>query len=163
MTKVVDNRAADPNFLFSQLADRFKKAPATAQQRILAHIRSVSGHNSLPSYHNNGATTEQKLEVYKVCIKALIREDYSELSGDVPSGQAEVAASAEAVSPPANEIPKPVGIRSFKVGVKTHGDKDWACNAMRFATHDEAERYGSDLNSRWMAVEKWEVQEWCPQ
>jgi hypothetical protein len=53
---------------------------------------------------------------------------------------------------------KPDGdTRSYKVGVKTRGDKDWACNALRFETVEEARLYGSDLAGRWTAVESWTV------
>jgi hypothetical protein len=47
--------------------------------------------------------------------------------------------------------------RSFKVGVKTPGDKSWAYNGLRFATREEAERYGSDLYARWTAVQAVDV------
>jgi hypothetical protein len=48
---------------------------------------------------------------------------------------------------------------SYKVGVKTAGDKDWAYNALRFATPEEAKRYGDDLLCRWTAAREYEVHE----
>jgi hypothetical protein len=47
--------------------------------------------------------------------------------------------------------------RSFKVGVKTAGDKDWVGNAIRHATWKEAREAGSDLFGRWTAVRSWTV------
>ena len=38
---------------------------------------------------------------------------------------------------------------SYKIEVLT-GEEDWNGNALRFATHDEAHRYGQDLLSRWL-------------
>ncbi len=47
--------------------------------------------------------------------------------------------------------------RSYKVGVKTSGDRDWASNAQRFPSEADAKAAGSDLFSRWMAVREWKV------
>jgi hypothetical protein len=41
---------------------------------------------------------------------------------------------------------------SYKVGVKTPGDRDWVTNAVRFKTQKEAKTYGRDLSMRWTAV-----------
>lgn len=46
---------------------------------------------------------------------------------------------------------------SFKVSVITPGDRDYTSNALRFATHDEAQEYGEDLALRWTAIEDWRV------
>ena len=46
---------------------------------------------------------------------------------------------------------------SFKVGCKTDGDTNWAYNAFRFATQEQAEAYGKDLCSRWLGLREWEV------
>jgi hypothetical protein len=46
---------------------------------------------------------------------------------------------------------------SYKVGVKTRGDQDWASNGLRFATREIATEYGHDLFMRWTAVEDWAV------
>jgi hypothetical protein len=48
---------------------------------------------------------------------------------------------------------------SYKAMVKTPGDKDWVCNALRFATYEEAEAYGIDLARRWTLVIARETQE----
>lgn len=47
--------------------------------------------------------------------------------------------------------------KSYKVGVKTPGDRDWSYNALRFQTLAEASAYGADLAGRWFAVSDWEV------
>jgi hypothetical protein len=49
--------------------------------------------------------------------------------------------------------------RSYKVGCKTRGDSEWAYNALRFATREQAEEYGADLYSRWTALDQYEVHE----
>lgn len=46
---------------------------------------------------------------------------------------------------------------SYKVGIKTAGDLNWAYNGLRFATRAEAEHYGLDLSLRWTAVREFEV------
>jgi hypothetical protein len=48
-------------------------------------------------------------------------------------------------------------VGSYKVGVKTPGDRDWVYNALRFPTVDTAEEYGKDLAWRWTAVQSYEV------
>jgi hypothetical protein len=50
-------------------------------------------------------------------------------------------------------------VTSFKVGCKTRGDMNWAYNALRFATREQAQNYAEDLYSRWMALDSYEVQE----
>jgi len=46
---------------------------------------------------------------------------------------------------------------SFKLGVKTPGDAEFVSNALTFETEKEAEEYGRDLFSRWMAVKETKV------
>jgi len=46
---------------------------------------------------------------------------------------------------------------SFKVGVKTANDSNWAYNGLRFASRQAAEDYGLDLAMRWTAVREYEV------
>ena len=48
---------------------------------------------------------------------------------------------------------------TFKVAVKVRGESGWSYNALRFPTREEAEAYARNLASRWMGVEKWEIQE----
>ena len=48
--------------------------------------------------------------------------------------------------------------RSWKVGVKTPGDREWIYNGLRFASRPAAETYGRNLASRWSAIKAWEVQ-----
>lgn len=57
----------------------------------------------------------------------------------------------------ATESIAPAEPKSFKVGCKTKSDTEWAYNALRFKTQEEAEEYGKDLYSRWTALDKWEV------
>jgi hypothetical protein len=48
-------------------------------------------------------------------------------------------------------------MNSFKIGVKTAGDRNWAYNGLRFATRDAAEAYAVDLALRWTAVRDTEI------
>lgn len=48
---------------------------------------------------------------------------------------------------------------SFKVGVKTPGDRDWNSNGLRFPTRESADAYGANLAMRWTAVTDWTVLE----
>jgi hypothetical protein len=48
-------------------------------------------------------------------------------------------------------------MNSFKVGVKTAGDRNWAYNSPRFTTRDAAEAYAADLAWRWTAVRDTEI------
>ena len=50
-----------------------------------------------------------------------------------------------------NEEPAP---RSWKVGVKTAGDRDWVSNAIRYATKEDAETGRLELIARWFAVQE---------
>lgn len=47
----------------------------------------------------------------------------------------------------------------YKVGCKTSSDRNWAYNALRFDTREQASAYGQDLYSRWLALTEWEVHE----
>ena len=46
---------------------------------------------------------------------------------------------------------------SYKLEVKTVGDKTWSSNALRFATIEEANIYGKDLFHRWTAVTEYQA------
>jgi hypothetical protein len=78
----------NPEFLFQALAAKLSSSSAEVKQRITAHVREVSGHSTLPSFHNNGSTDAEKCAVYRTCIKAVITNDYSALKGSIPAGQA---------------------------------------------------------------------------
>lgn len=71
--------------------------------------------------------------------------------GDVRGKQGEGPDKPEAPVEPALAA----GPKSWKVGVKTSGDKDWCCNSMRYATEAEAKEKGEDLFMRWTAVNEW--------
>lgn len=40
----------------------------------------------------------------------------------------------------------------YRVDVAVEGERDWATNALRFETTQEASDYASDLAGRWMSV-----------
>lgn len=71
--------AFDPEFLYGQLIARLKHDPE-AESRIIAYVRSKTGHATLPSYHNNGAKPEEKATLYRDCLKALLSHDFSALA-----------------------------------------------------------------------------------
>lgn len=48
---------------------------------------------------------------------------------------------------------------SYKVEVIADDTEKWCSNAVRLATKEEADKYGHDLFSRWLAVRKWQVTE----
>jgi len=48
---------------------------------------------------------------------------------------------------------------SFKTGAVVGGERRPAFNALRFATREEAEKYGRDLAGRWTLVERIVVDE----
>ena len=47
--------------------------------------------------------------------------------------------------------------RSYKIGVKTPGDRDWSSNSLRFASADDAAAWAADLALRWTLVQEWTV------
>lgn len=55
-------------------------------------------------------------------------------------------------TPPQTEQPK-----SYKVGVKGRTCTEWAYNALRFKSKDDAEQWGRDLYARWTGCHQWEV------
>jgi hypothetical protein len=56
-----------------------------------------------------------------------------------------------------SEVTGTTAHRSYKVGVKTPGDKTWVYNGLRFPTAEAAESYGLDLSLRWTSVTDYEV------
>lgn len=46
---------------------------------------------------------------------------------------------------------------SFKVFVKPVGERELVSNGLAFPTAESADAYGSDLLSRWMGAERYEV------
>ena len=58
------------------------------QMRVTAHVRAKTGHNTLPNYHNNGASEAEKIALYQECLAAVMNQDCSKLLGGVANGQA---------------------------------------------------------------------------
>jgi hypothetical protein len=50
----------------------------------------------------------------------------------------------------------------YKVEVIADSSSKWCGNGLRFDSKAEAEEYGRDLASRWMAVREWRVVQLCP-
>jgi hypothetical protein len=48
---------------------------------------------------------------------------------------------------------------SYKVEFRIYGEREWASNALRFATAEEAGHYWADLFRRWFALEGWRIAE----
>lgn len=106
------DRANDPAFLFKELNSRIRLCSTPdAQQRITAHVRAVTQHNNLVAFINNGSTPAEKAEVLKVCLRAVLKNDFSELKGEVPSGQA--VAPAEPSAPPPVAVVAPDVAKAF--------------------------------------------------
>lgn len=104
-------QANDPDFLFKQLNSRIRLCSTPdAQQRITAHVRAVTKHNNLVAFINNGSTPTEKAELLKVLLRAVLKNDFSELKGEVPSGQA-VAPPVAVVAP---EVAKAFGMESMR-------------------------------------------------
>jgi len=50
-------------------------------------------------------------------------------------------------------------MRSWMAEVIADSSGKWCGNGLRFATKEEAGKYGADLSSRWTAVREWRVVE----
>ena len=48
---------------------------------------------------------------------------------------------------------------SWKPEIKTINQATWTANGLRFATKEEAIRWGEDLFQRWMLVDEWRATE----
>lgn len=70
--------ALNSGFLFTKLNEKLR-GNATAQQRVVAHIRRKTGHVTLPSFHNNGATEDEKVAIYSECLKAVLTGNFNSL------------------------------------------------------------------------------------
>ena len=114
--------------LFVALTERFKDRNKTVQQAILAHVRVKSGHGNLVTFHGNGANEEQKVELYKECLNAILNNDYSKLSGEVAGGQMEGDKPADVVTEPAKAVktePKPVNrVKAIVPAVKVESEPE---------------------------------------
>jgi hypothetical protein len=82
--KQADNKTADPTFLFGQLKERLNRATTDVVQRIHAHVEAVSGHDTITAFHANGASRDDKIALYRECLLAILKNDFTGLKGDVP-------------------------------------------------------------------------------
>lgn len=96
------SQAFNPDFLLKALISKMRERPPEVEQRIISHIQAISGHGTLPAFHNNGASPEEKCGVYRDCIKAVLTGDYTNLKGETPKGQAQ---SSEPAKPAKAEEP----------------------------------------------------------
>lgn len=87
------------------------------QMRVTSHVRAKTGHNTLPSYHGNGASEDDKRALYKVLIGAVMKRDFSGLAGGVSAGQVDVEAEDKEGADPRRERPAPGGKRERSVEV----------------------------------------------
>lgn len=81
----------DSNVLFRELSERLRSKPPEVSQRVVAHLRAKTNHQTLPSYHNNGASEQDKVDTYLELLKALLKDDWTQLQGQIASGQAKAA------------------------------------------------------------------------
>jgi hypothetical protein len=96
-----------PQRAFEILCTQLSKKGADAQKKIMAHLRAVTGKPmALPVYHNDKTITdEDKLGLYKLCVKALLSNNYSELQGQVAQG--DKSARVDPIEEAAAEKAKP--------------------------------------------------------
>lgn len=79
--------------LTRELVSRLQGKPEL-QQRITAHIREKTGHVTIPSFVNNGATETTKMQILGECVSAVLafnkgKADWdAKLLGSIPNGQA---------------------------------------------------------------------------
>ena len=124
MSEPIPVKDATPDQYFEMLCKSMQglhlvdKSPAEVtriskefQMKVTAHIRAKTGHNTLPSYHGNGANPEDKKELYKECIYALMTGDFDKLQGQVATSQ---AASSEPEPEPA-----PVSVKEVLKKMRT--------------------------------------------
>ncbi len=173
MPQTADPPKADSKVLLSELSKRLTQKPPEVQQRIMAHVRAVTGHNTIAHYVNNGAEESEKVAVLSACIRAVLKGDYSELKGQVPQGQAKAENSPQdapepgttskpappAKRPPAKAVaPAATGIVSFKVMVLAVGETKAVSNGLRFETALDANRWGEGLMDRWTGAKSFTVE-----
>lgn len=91
--------AIDSKMLYSQLEQRLKDKPQITE-KILAHIRAVSGKDSIAAFFNNGADEATKVEVLATCLRAVITSDFSKLKEAAPAPVTIAVAEPEPPKPP---------------------------------------------------------------
>jgi len=73
--------AINSAFLFAQLNAKLKGHPEL-NKRVMAHIKTVSGHDSMAALINNGTPEEERKEILATCLRAIITKDLSKLKGE---------------------------------------------------------------------------------
>lgn len=89
------------NTLFQQLDMRMKDLPAPTAERVQKYVAHVSGGKSLEEFHNNGATEEQKCEVYRNCLLAILKQDWTYIEIKAEAKQTAPAPAPEPAPTPA--------------------------------------------------------------
>ena len=78
----------DAAFFFDALVAKLNSSKIPdAQDRIVAHIRTVTGHTTLPSYHQSTDLEDERVQIYMACIKAVLTGDFSALHGQPTAGK----------------------------------------------------------------------------
>lgn len=135
-----ETKQYDSEFFFNQLVARLKAAGAEAEAKVAGHVTAKTGHSTLPSYHSNGATEEEKLELYKELLKAVLSKNYDALLAAPEAKPAAVevvdttppARPANVVTIPAPEPPqaqpepKPVKLETVRTEPEPAAEDDVA-------------------------------------
>jgi len=102
---------------FQILCEQLKKHGVDAQRRVMNHLQAVTGRTiPLPVYHSDSSIPDnQKLELYKLCVRAVMSKDYSILSGQVaPHDPTETPVEPENIVTTTPETVEPVRRRRNK-------------------------------------------------
>ncbi len=116
-TPVEAKQQYDSEFLFKQLVTKLKTKPPETEQRIVAHIREATGHTTLPSYHQNGNTEDEKVDMYRRCLKAVLTGNFDELTAPAPERKAaiNVESKAQIIEEAPAKPAQPIAITDPKV------------------------------------------------
>jgi len=97
--------AVNSAFLFAQLNAKLKGQPDMTK-RVLAHIKAVTGQDSLAAMLNGTLAEDKRLEVLSTCLRAIITRDYSKLKAEpVIEIMAEQSQTVNTPSPAPQEKP----------------------------------------------------------
>jgi cobaltochelatase CobS len=64
--------------VFDKLLERIQDRPPEWMQRITAHVRETSGHNTLTNFQNSSVPEAQKLKTYAVAMRSLVAAEAAE-------------------------------------------------------------------------------------